>query len=194
MLSELVLATSNPGKIRELQALLQNIHCIAQTTLGLSSPQETGLTFIENALIKARHASQLSNKPALADDSGLVVPALNGEPGIYSARYAGSQASDADNIAQLLTRLATHPETNPVAYFYCALVLVQHANDPIPLIATGQLVGKIHPKPQGTQGFGYDPIFFLPSHQCTLAELPLAIKNTISHRAQALQRLVDALA
>lgn len=190
-MKEIILATDNKGKITELEAILAPLHCIPQSALGIESPEETGLSFVENAILKARHASRLSNKPALADDSGLVVPILNGEPGIYSARYAGIHASDADNIALLLANLGAEPERE--AYFYCAIALVQHANDPTPLIATGKLLGRIANAPAGEQGFGYDPVFYLPAHQCTVAQLPATIKNTISHRAQALKQLHSQL-
>lgn len=186
---ELILATSNPGKIAELQAMLPLFHCISQQALGINDAEETGLSFIENALIKARHASLLSNKPALADDSGLVVLALNGEPGIYSSRFAGLNASDQDNIDLLLTRLTNVPDTQREAFFYCAIAFVKHANDPTPLIATGKFTGKISLTPCGEFGFGYDPIFYLPDYQCTLAQLPRDVKNTISHRAIALKQL-----
>lgn len=188
-MKEIILATSNAGKIRELQHLLAPITCITQDSLGIESPDETGLSFVENALLKARHASLLADKPALADDSGLVVPALNGEPGIYSARYAGSNAQNADNIALLLKNIANIPLKNRHAYFYCAMALVTHAADPTPIIATGILHGVINLQPTGNEGFGYDPIFYLPEYQCTVAELPATIKNTISHRAQALHHL-----
>ena len=192
-MNELILATSNPGKIIELQAMLSPIHCISQNTLGLSSADETGLSFIENAIIKARHASLFANKPALADDSGLVVPSLQGKPGIYSARFAGNKASDRDNIDLLLKKLANVHAEQRQAYFYCALALVQHADDPTPLIATGKLEGVISQEPQGEHGFGYDPIFYLTDFHCTMAQLPTQIKNTISHRALALLELRDRL-
>lgn len=188
-MKEILLATGNAGKIAELQAILSPTICIPQSQLGIESPEETGLSFIENAILKARHASYQSNKPALADDSGLVVEALAGEPGIYSARFAGPQASDADNIDLLLSRLAKTGNDNRTAFFYCAMALVKHHQDPVPKIACGQWMGRIIDKPQGKQGFGYDPIFFVESHQCTAAELPSIIKNTISHRALALQEL-----
>jgi XTP/dITP diphosphohydrolase len=188
-MNELILATSNAGKIKELAQLLAPIHCIAQTTLSISSAEETGLSFIENAIIKARHASLLTNKPALADDSGLVVPALDGEPGIYSARYAGADASDKDNIDLLLKKMAHLAQNQRSAYFYCALALVRHAKDPTPIVSTGIFHGVINQHPSGNEGFGYDPIFYVPEHQCTAAQLNATVKNTISHRAQALNQL-----
>lgn len=188
-MKEIILATSNSGKIAELEAILSPISCISQTKLGIDSAEETGLSFIENAIIKARHASHLGNKPALADDSGLVVAALQGNPGIYSARYAGEQASDKDNIALLLENLKSVPCDHRQAYFYCAIALVNHAMDPTPMIAVGKWEGRISRSTQGNHGFGYDPVFFLEKYQCTAAQLPANIKNTISHRALALQEL-----
>lgn len=188
-MKELILATSNKGKICELQDLLAPVHCIAQTDLGISSAEETGLSFIENAIIKARHASFFAGKPALADDSGLVVPALNGEPGIYSSRYAGIEASDKDNIDLLLERMTHLPSKQREAYFYCAIALVQHAKDPTPIIATGIFKGAIHTSSLGIGGFGYDPIFYVEEYKCTAAQLPATIKNSISHRANALSQL-----
>lgn len=185
----LLLATSNVGKIKEFEALLSPIHCISQNTLNIASAEETGLSFIENAILKARHASRLANMPALADDSGLVVRALQGEPGIYSARFAGINATDNDNIDLLLAKLADVEDELRDAYFYCALALVQHADDPAPIIAIGKLVGKISRERHGVDGFGYDPVFYIPEHHCTAAQLSPELKNTISHRALALKQL-----
>lgn len=192
-MNEIVLATSNAGKIMELQAILSPLQCISQTSLGIQSIEETGLSFVENALLKARHASKMSQKPALADDSGLIVKALQGKPGIYSARYAKEYASDLDNINYLLQNMQHIPTNKRQAWFYCAIVMVEHENDPTPIIACGQLAGMITDKPSGTHGFGYDPVFYLPSQQCTMAELPASIKNTISHRAKALSELRQQL-
>lgn len=192
-MQELILATSNAGKIVELQAMLPNFHCISQQSLSIHDAEETGLSFIENAIIKARHASKLSNKPALADDSGLVVAALNGEPGIYSARFAGLNATPQDNIDLLLSRLSDVPKPQRQAYFYCAIAFVNHEKDPTPLIATGQFSGIIHHTCEGQGGFGYDPVFYLPTYQCTLAQLSKEVKNTISHRAIALKQLQSLL-
>jgi XTP/dITP diphosphohydrolase len=188
-MKELILATSNKGKIKELSSLLPSVHCIPQSDLGISDADENGLSFIENALIKARHASFCAKKPALADDSGLVVPALNGEPGIYSARYSGAQATDQSNIQQLLKNMEQLPQEVRQAYFYCAIALVRHESDPTPIVATGVFQGLITTEPYGAEGFGYDPIFFVPEYQCTAAQLSASIKNTISHRAKALQQL-----
>jgi XTP/dITP diphosphohydrolase len=192
-MKRLILASSNPGKLAELSALLHPIKCIAQQTLGITDADETGLSFIENACIKARHASRMSQQPALADDSGLVVPALNGQPGIYSARFAGINASDQANCDLLLTKLAETPQSQRQAYFYCAIVLVRHADDPTPLIATGQLHGQITRVPAGDQGFGYDPVFYVPEHHCTMAQLSPSLKQRISHRAKALNQLLHYL-
>jgi XTP/dITP diphosphohydrolase len=185
----LVLATHSRGKIAELTALLAPIACIPQSDLHISEAAETGLTFVENALIKARHASHHSNYPALADDSGLVVDALNGRPGIYSARFAGSNATDAENIQKLLTVMQDLGTDNRHAYFYCATVLVRYPDDPTPIVTFGRLDGIIVQQSQGDQGFGYDPIFFLPKYGKTLAQLALQEKNKFSHRAQALEKL-----
>ena len=189
IVNELILATSNKGKIKELSALLAPTLCIPQSDLTIADAEETGLSFVENALIKARHASHMANKPALADDSGLVVPALHGAPGIYSARYAGINANDETNIELLLSNMHHLKNTERRAYFYCALALVQHEKDPTPIIATGLFPGIIINDRRGNHGFGYDPIFFIEEYQCTAAELSVSIKNTISHRAQALNQL-----
>lgn len=193
-MNELILATSNKGKIKELNALLAPIICIPQSELGINDAEETGLSFIENALIKARHASSIAKNPALADDSGLVVPALKGAPGIYSARYAGQPANDEQNIKLLLANMSHLPAEQRTAYFYCAIAVVSHEQDPTPIIATGMLHGTVTTSPIGEQGFGYDPIFFLAEHQCTAAQLSASIKNTISHRAQALFKLQKMIA
>lgn len=192
-MKEIILATGNRGKIAELSAILSPMQCIPQSSLLISDAEETGASFIENAIIKARHASLSGNKPALADDSGLVVPALSGEPGIYSARYSGAQANDENNINLLLQRLADCHGEQRKAYFYCAIALMRFANDPTPLIATGQLWGEISLTRKGTHGFGYDPVFYIREQNCTLAEIPAAIKNTISHRAKALNLLKEQL-
>lgn len=192
-MKNLILATSNLGKIAELQTMLPAFHCISQASLGITDADETGLSFVENAIIKARHASHQANQPALADDSGLVVNALNGAPGIYSARFAGPQANNQENIDLLLARMNHTPDEQRQAYFYCAIALVQHADDPTPILATGRFSGYIGRERRGEHGFGYDPIFYLPNYQCTLAELAPEIKNIISHRAIALRQLHDSL-
>lgn len=188
-MKELILATNNPGKIKELRAILAPAHCIAQNELNIPEAKETGLSFIENALIKARWASRFAKKPALADDSGLVVPALNGEPGIYSARFAREKATDAENIHLLLEKMKALRDRERQAYFYCAIALVQNETDPTPLIATGLFKGIITEAAEGHEGFGYDPVFYIPEHHCTAAQLPNQVKNQISHRAKALLQL-----
>lgn len=193
MLKQIVLATTNAGKIAEFKTLLAPIECISQQDLHIPSIEENGLSFVENALLKARHVSGLTNEAALADDSGLVVPALNGEPGIYSARYARRAGSDQDNISYLLQQLMNTPAKERHAFFYCALVLVKHATDPTPLIAFGQWHGMISTHPEGDQGFGYDPVFYLNNEKCTVAQLSQSVKNKHSHRAKALQSLCSQL-
>jgi XTP/dITP diphosphohydrolase len=189
----IILATSNKGKIKEIQALLPDWSCILQTDLNIACAEETGLSFIENAILKARHASHCGKAPSLADDSGLVVPALGGAPGIYSARFAGINAPASAHMAHLLSRMENIPLSQRDAYFYCAMAYVKDATDPTPLIATGLWRGQIALAPQGDAGFGYDPIFYLQTYQCTAAELPKTLKNTISHRAIALKQLRDYL-
>lgn len=186
----LVLATNSKGKISELTALLSPIHCIPQAQLHIPEVAETGLSFIENALIKARHASSQSTYPALGDDSGLVIDALDGRPGIYSARFAGDKASDAANMQKVLDHMRGVESEARQAYFYCAIALVRYPTDPTPILAFGRLDGVIIQTPQGQDGFGYDPIFFLPAYKKTLAELSAEEKNRISHRAIALRDLL----
>lgn len=188
MSNKIVIASSNQGKLQEFQSILHDFELIAQGDLHISDAIEDGLSFVENAIIKARHACLHSKLPAIADDSGLEVAALNGAPGIYSARYAGEQASDADNINKLLQQLHDTKETQRQARFRCVIVMLQHANDPSPLIFDGSWQGTIAAQPSGTSGFGYDPVFFIPSLKCTAAELDREQKNTLSHRAQALQK------
>jgi XTP/dITP diphosphohydrolase len=188
---KIVLATGNAGKIKELQAFLATKTCVPQGDLGICDAEETGSTFVENALLKARHACRISHLPAISDDSGLVVPALNGQPGIYSSRFSGPDASDQDNIDKLLAALEIPlAEGGRVeAFFYCVIAYMQHAEDPMPLLGTGVLKGEIIPTPKGTHGFGYSPVFYIPDYQCTLAELPILKRNTMSHRAGALKML-----
>jgi XTP/dITP diphosphohydrolase len=193
---KITLASQNQGKINEFKQLLQAlpIELISLDQLpGSTEVEETGLTFIENALLKARHAAKLSGLPALADDSGLVVQALNGAPGIYSARYAGAQASAESNIAKLLQDLRATPEQERQAFFYCILVFLAHPQDPSPLVCEGRWQGEIALTPQGSGGFGYDPIFYIPELGKCAAELTALEKNKLSHRAQALQNLVQSL-
>ncbi len=192
-MDEIIVATNNSGKLKEIQAILSPIRCIPQGLLNIHSAEETGLSFVENALIKARHASFHANKPALGDDSGLVVPALDGAPGIYSARFAGLHASDEDNNRLLLEKMQHLQSHQRQAYFYCAMALVQEAKDPTPVIATGIFKGFIAQELSGDLGFGYDPLFYCEEYHCTAAQLPATIKNQISHRAKALQQMRDLL-
>jgi XTP/dITP diphosphohydrolase len=189
-----VLATSNRGKVAELTALLAGagvaLRVTAQSELGVSSPPETGTTFVENALLKARHATRITGLPAIADDSGLVVPALGGAPGVRSARFAGEHASDPANVAKLLSELAARA-VDRSARFHCVLVSLEHADDPAPVLAAGSWAGRIAHAPKGARGFGYDPVFFIPELQCTAAELTAEEKNRLSHRAAALRRWVE---
>jgi len=191
----LVLASGNAGKLKELQAMLSDLplQIVAQGELGVSDMPETGLTFVENALIKARHASAVTGLPALADDSGLIVDALDGAPGLYSARYAGSPTNDAANNAKLLDALREVPANRRTARFYAVIVLLRHANDPQPLICEGSWEGVILDETRGSNGFGYNPVFLDPTHGLTAAEMDPAQKNAISHRALALQLLKQKL-
>ncbi|MCW0401906.1 dITP/XTP pyrophosphatase [Xanthomonas sacchari] len=193
---KLVLASSNAGKLEELHALLDDVgvELIAQSTLGVSDADEIGLTFVENALLKARHAARVTGLPALADDSGICVDALHGAPGLYSARYAGEHGNAQANIDKLLDALRDVPDAQRGAHFYCVLVLLRHAEDPQPLLVEGRWRGRIAHARAGTGGHGYDPVFLDPDHGQTAAEMPLALKNRISHRALALQQLKQRLA
>lgn len=184
---KIVLASSNPGKLAEFDALLQGsgIELIAQSTLGIDDAEETGLSFVENALLKARHAARASGLPALADDSGLCVDALGGAPGIYSARYAGRHGDSAANIARLLDALRDVPHGGRDAQFVCVLALVRHADDPLPLLGEGRWSGSILHAPRGSGGFGYDPVFLDAAHGVSAAELDADVKSRISHRACA---------
>ena len=190
-MTRVVLATGNTGKARELQALLtgSGMEIILQTDLGVRAAEETGLTFIENALLKARNAAEQTGLSAIADDSGLEVDALKGEPGIHSARYAGPGANDADNLQLLLQRLRGVPAAERSARFRCALVYMRHGRDPAPLVCEGVWEGRILDAPQGANGFGYDPVFLVPDKNCSSAELPPDEKNRLSHRGQALAKL-----
>lgn len=191
---KLVLASSNPGKLSELRALLgSSIDLHAQSEFGVGDAVETGLTFVENALIKARHAARATGLPALADDSGLCVDALHGAPGLRSARYAGNHGDDEANNDRLLRELADTPEAQRTARFVCVLVLLRHPDDPLPLIAEGVWEGWILHERRGSNGFGYDPVFFSPAHGCASAELPPEVKNRDSHRGMALAKLRASL-
>ncbi|WP_141454004.1 RdgB/HAM1 family non-canonical purine NTP pyrophosphatase [Pseudoxanthomonas sp. z9] len=193
---KLVLASSNAGKLEELRHLLADtdIELIAQSDLGVTDADETATTFVENALIKARHASRLTGLPALADDSGICVDALNGAPGLYSARYAGEHGNASRNIDKLLDALRDVPDAQRTAHFYCVLVLLHHADDPQPLIVEGEWRGRILRERRGTGGHGYDPVFLDPQLGRSAAELEVALKNRISHRGRALAALRERLA
>ena len=192
---KLVLASSNAGKLAELSGLLGNAYELhSQSEFGVSDANETGLSFVENAILKARHAACATGLPALGDDSGLCVDALDGAPGLYSARYAGSHGNSDANIDKLLLELDGVEEARRNARFVCVLALVRHARDPQPLIAEGVWNGRILRARQGTNGFGYDPVFFSPAHDCSAAELDAAVKNRDSHRGLALAQLTKRLA
>ncbi|MEX1198024.1 MAG: RdgB/HAM1 family non-canonical purine NTP pyrophosphatase [Pseudohongiellaceae bacterium] len=192
MSQRIVLASGNAGKLKEMQRILADagVELISQRELDLDSPEETGLTFVENALIKARHASRASGLPALADDSGLAVDALHGAPGIHSARYAGVHGDDAANNRKLLDALRDVPENRRTARFICVIAFLRHPEDPVPLICQGVWPGIIRREPSGGNGFGYDPLFQVPDRHCSSAELPPDEKNRISHRGRALQQLL----
>ncbi len=192
---EIVLASSNPGKIREFEAIFANlaIKLIPQSDLNISDADETGTTFVENAIIKARHAAEISGLPAIADDSGLVIDALDGMPGVRSSRFAGPNGDDAARIKKVLDKLKNAKMSERDASFHCVTVLMEDALDPAPLICEGVWDGQIIYEPKGDKGFGYDPIFYVPTHKCSAAELDPAIKNRISHRGQALEQLAAAL-
>ncbi|GAB2528160.1 RdgB/HAM1 family non-canonical purine NTP pyrophosphatase [Microbulbifer agarilyticus] len=189
-MEKIVLASGNAGKLKEFSQLFSGwqIAVLPQSEFLQEEAEETGLSFIENALIKARHASRASGLPALADDSGLAVDALGGAPGIYSARYAGAGASDADNNQKLLQALEDVPAEKRGASFHCALAFVRTADDPVPLVCTARWSGVILTAPAGDQGFGYDPLFYVPSEQLTSAQLPREVKNRLSHRAHAVKK------
>jgi len=191
-MKKIVLASSNQGKLREFQQIfsVKDIKLVPQSMFSISDADETGLSFVENAIIKARHASELTGLPSLADDSGIEVDALQGQPGIYSARYAGLHGADQENNRKLLLDLADVPEPLRTARFQCAIVFMRHSQDPTPLICQGSWEGRILSEECGINGFGYDPLFFVPSHNCTSAELSKETKNDLSHRGQALRELM----
>ena len=194
-MKEIVLASSNPGKVREINQLLATLelHVQPQSEFGVVDAEETGLTFVENAILKARNAALHTGLPAIADDSGIEVDALNGAPGIYSARFAGDNASDQANLEKLLAELEGLPDAQRCARFQCLMVFMEHANDPTPVICQGTWEGRILTAARGDNGFGYDPVFYVPTHDCSSAELPAEVKNALSHRGQALRQLVTAL-
>ncbi len=192
MIEKLVLASGNQGKLREFSQLFadKNIQVIPQNEFATIEAEETGLSFVENAILKARNACKFSGLPSLADDSGLEVDALQGAPGIYSARYAGMGASDKDNYLKLLDALKDVSAEKRSARFQCVLVYMRHENDPTPQVFQGSWEGQILTEPSGAEGFGYDPVFFVPSENCSSAELSKDRKNALSHRGQAIQELL----
>jgi len=192
---QVVLASNNSGKLKEITHILSgaNIELLPQSTFNVTEVEETGKTFVENALIKARHASALSGIAAIADDSGIEVDVLNGAPGIYSARYAGEGATDEDNLKLLVDKVLASGVHKPVARYQCVLVYLRHADDAMPLIAEGTWEGYIVTEPVGENGFGYDPIFYVPDHHCTSAQLDPKEKNKISHRGIALKKLANKI-
>lgn len=195
MTQQLVIASNNKGKIAELTELLAplGMQPIAQGELGVGEAEEPAVTFVENAILKARHAARATGLPALADDSGLAVDALGGRPGVRSARFAGAEASDQDNVKHLLTEMANVPEPERTAQFHCVLVYLRHADDPTPVICHGRWPGSILEQPCGEGGFGYDPVFLVPEHGCSAAELSRSEKSRISHRGRALKMLIEQL-
>ncbi|MBL4909451.1 MAG: XTP/dITP diphosphatase [Alteromonadaceae bacterium] len=196
MMQKIVLATGNQGKVKELANMLQDltISVVPQSDFNVSEVAETGTTFVENAIIKARHAAKITGLPAIADDSGLAVDYLQGAPGIYSARFAGENANDEENIDKLLTKLKGVPASQRSARFLCVLVFMRNADDPTPIICQGEWQGLITQKRSGEQGFGYDPIFYVDQQQMTSAQLPRDLKNQLSHRGKALELLKAQLA
>jgi len=192
---KLVLASSNHGKLQELRELLDGhgIELLAQSDLGVEDAEETGSTFVENALLKARHATRITGLPALADDSGICVDALDGAPGLYSARFAGEHGNAARNIDKLLDALRDVPEAGRTAHFYCVLVLLRHADDPQPLIVEGEWRGRILDTSRGQGGHGYDPVFLDPTYGLSAAEMDPVLKNRLSHRGKALASLKQRL-
>lgn len=195
MTDKIVIASNNKGKIAELTDLLGPLGMtpVAQGELGVGEAEEPAVTFVENAILKARHASRITGLPALADDSGLAVDCLNGQPGVRSARYAGDNASDQDNVDALLAAMASVPEGQRGAQFHCVLVYLRHADDPTPVVSHGRWPGAILSAPAGDGGFGYDPVFWVSEHQCSAAELTRAEKSRISHRGRALGQLTQQL-
>lgn len=189
----IVLASGNAGKIREIQAILQQHPIVPQAQFNVAEAEESATTFVENAIIKARNAARHSGLPAIADDSGLAVDALGGAPGVISARYAGVGASDADNLQKLLEDMQNVPDTERSARFICVIVFMEHALDPCPIIAEGVWEGSVLRQPAGSNGFGYDPVFWVAGEGCASAELAPERKNALSHRGQALRKLAELL-
>jgi XTP/dITP diphosphohydrolase len=192
-MSKIVLASSNKGKLKEFAQLFAEFDTdiVPQSTFNLVDAEETGLTFVENAIIKARHACEQTGLPAISDDSGIEADALNGEPGIYSARYSGPDATAKKNLQALLDALIDIPETKRTARYQCVIVFMRHAKDPTPLICQASWEGTLLTAPKGDGGFGYDPIFWVEEHQCTAAELAPEQKHAISHRGKAIRQFID---
>lgn len=195
MNKQVVLASGNRGKIEEIQSILQPLawQVLPQSDFQVEEAEETGLSFVENAIIKARNAAAHCNLPAIADDSGLEVDWLKGEPGIYSSRFAGVNATDRQNLEKLLAQLVSVEEVERTARFRCVMVFMRHAKDPSPVIASGSWEGKILTSPSGESGFGYDPVFWVPERNCSAAELEKHDKNSLSHRGKALANLLQQL-
>jgi XTP/dITP diphosphohydrolase len=196
LLKKVVLASGNKGKLKELQSRLGELgfEVLPQSHFNIPDADETGLSFIENSILKARHAAKLSGLPAIADDSGLEVDYLQGQPGIYSARFSGDNANDKTNNAKLLELLAGVPDSKRGARFQCVLVFMRHENDPTPIVCQGSWEGKILQQAQGENGFGYDPLFFITERNCSSAQLPAEEKNRMSHRGKAMSLLIERLA
>lgn len=194
-MKQIVLASSNSGKLREMAQLLTplDMTILPQSAFAIGNVEESAPTFVENALLKARHAATLAALPAIADDSGLIVDALDGTPGVYSARYAGPGASDEQNLGKLLSALKDIAEVSRTARFHCVVVYLSRPADAIPLIFEGTWEGRILDQPAGDGGFGYDPVFYVPTHGCSVAQLTWETKNALSHRGQALRKLVQGL-
>ena len=193
--NQIVLASGNAGKLRESAQLLEglNLEILPQSEFNVPEVEETGLTFVDNAILKARNAAHYTGLPAIADDSGLAVDVLRGRPGIYSARFAGIGASDEENLEKLIRMVEPFPDEERTARFICSMVYIRHEEDHVPVIAEGVWEGQLLIDPKGQNGFGYDPIFYVSSQQCTSAELPPEIKNKLSHRGQALRKLLEQL-
>ena len=192
-ITKIVLASGNAGKVREINKLFAGcgIEVVPQSDFGVPEVPETGTTFVENAIIKARHAAEFTGLPAISDDSGIEVDALDARPGVYSARYAGEKASDIDNNNKMLEELNGVPEEDRTARYWCVLAFMRHHNDPVPIITQGSWEGRILEAPLGDGGFGYDPIFYVPTHNCSSGQLTMEEKNKISHRAIALQGMLE---
>lgn len=193
MVQKIVLASSNPGKLNEIREILKDlpIELVSQQELGIESPEETGTTFIENAIIKARHAAKLAGLPAIADDSGIMLEALDGRPGVHTARFGGEGLSSAERVTKLLEAMSG--EIDRRMTFYCVVAMMVDADDPAPVICQGAWEGEVLTESRGKNGFGYDPIFYVPEHDCSAAELPVALKNSLSHRGQAFAQLSGVL-